>query len=32
LISVFPFNNFPEIDHLTYDSQWLWALAKITVK
>ena len=32
LISVFPFNNFPEIDHLTYDNQWLWALAKITVK
>jgi hypothetical protein len=32
LISVFPFNDFPEIDHLTYDSQWLWALAKITVK
>ncbi|HEX2698393.1 MAG TPA: molybdopterin-dependent oxidoreductase [Anaerolineales bacterium] len=32
LISVFPFNDFPEIDHLTYDAQWLWALAKITVK
>ena len=32
LISVFPFDNFPEIDHLTYDNQWLWALAKITVK
>lgn len=32
LISVFPFNDFPEIDHLTYDNQWLWALAKITVK
>jgi hypothetical protein len=32
LISVLPFNDFPEIDHLTYDSQWLWALAKITVK
>jgi hypothetical protein len=32
LISVFPFNDFPEIDHLTYDAQWLWSLAKITVK
>ncbi len=32
LVSVFPFDNFPEIDHLTYDNQWLWALAKITVK
>ncbi len=32
LISVFPFNDFPEIDHLTYDNQWLWALARITVK
>lgn len=32
LISVFPFNDFPEIDHLTYDAQWLWALARITVK
>jgi len=32
LISVWPFNNFPEIDHLTYDAQWLWALARITVK
>lgn len=32
LISVIPFNDFPEIDHVTYDSQWLWALARITVK
>ena len=32
LISVFPFDDFPEIDHLTYDNQWLWALAKITVE
>jgi hypothetical protein len=32
LISVFPFDNFPEIDHLTYDAQWLWSLAAITVK
>jgi len=32
LISVFPFNDFPEIDHVTYDAQWLWALAGITVK
>ena len=32
LISVIPFNDFPEIDHITYDAQWLWALAGITVK
>jgi len=32
LISVFPFDDFPEIDHLTYDAQWLWSLAAITVK
>ena len=32
LVTVFPFNNFPEIDHLTYDAQWLWSLAAITVK
>ena len=32
LLSVFPFDDFPEIDHLTYDNQWLWALAGITVK
>jgi hypothetical protein len=32
LISVFPFNDFPEIDHLTYDAQWLWSLSRITVK
>lgn len=32
LISVLPFNNFPEIDHVTYDAQWLWSLAAITVK
>ncbi len=32
LISVFPFNDFPEIDHITYDAQWLWSLARITVK
>lgn len=32
LISVFPFNDYPEIDHLTYDAQWLWSMAAITVK
>jgi hypothetical protein len=32
LISVIPFNYFPEIDHVTYDAQWLWALSGITVK
>lgn len=32
LISVFPFNDFPEIDQVAYENQWLWALAKITVQ
>ena len=32
LISVFPFNDFPELDHLTYDALWVWSLAGITVK
>ncbi len=32
LISVLPFDYFPEIDHVTYDPQWLWSLSKITVK
>ena len=32
LISVWPFNDFPEIDHLTYDALWVWSLSKITVK
>lgn len=32
LISVWPFNDFPELDHVTYDALWVWSLAKITVK
>lgn len=32
LISVWPFNDFPEIDHITYDALWLWSLSNITVK
>lgn len=32
LISVIPFNDFPELDHLTYDAVWVWSLYKITVK
>jgi hypothetical protein len=32
LISVLPFNNFAEIDHLTYDAQWLWSLSGVSVK
>lgn len=32
LMNIFPFDDFPEIDHVTYDNQCLWALAKITVK
>src|SRR5688572_20400951 len=32
LISVFPFSDFPEIDHLTYDALWVWSLSAITVK
>lgn len=32
LISVWPFSDFPELDHLTYDALWLWSLSEITVK
>jgi hypothetical protein len=32
LISVIPFNDFQELDHLTYDAMWVWSLYKITVK
>jgi len=32
LISVWPFNDFPEIDHITYDALWLWSLSQVTVK
>jgi len=32
LISVWPFNDFPEIDHVTYDALWVWSLSGITVK
>jgi hypothetical protein len=32
LISVFPFSDFAEIDHLTYDALWVWSLSAITVK
>lgn len=32
LISVWPFNDFPEIDHVTYDALWVWSLSRITVK
>lgn len=32
LFSIIPFDDYPEIDHLTYDNLAVWALAKITVK
>ena len=32
LISIIPFNDFPELDHLTYDAVWVWSLSEITVK
>ena len=32
LISVWPFDDFPEIDHVTYDALWVWSLSSITVK
>jgi hypothetical protein len=32
LISVWPFDDFPEIDHVTYDALWVWSLSNITVK
>jgi hypothetical protein len=31
LISVWPFDDFPEIDHVTYDALWVWSLSNITV-
>lgn len=32
LINIIPYNDFPEIDHLTYDAMWVWSLSAITVK
>ena len=32
LLTIIPYNDFPELDHLTYDSVWVWSLYKITVK
>lgn len=32
VISIIPYNDFPELDHLTYDAVWVWSLYKITVK
>ena len=32
IISVFPYDDFSEIDHLTYDALWVWSLDSITVK
>jgi len=32
LISIIPYNDFPELDHLTYDAVWVWSLSEITVK
>ena len=32
VISVWPFDDFPEIDHVTYDALWVWSLSNITVK
>lgn len=31
-ILVFPFDDFPEIDHSIYDSQSIWSIETITVK
>ena len=32
VLTVLPFNDFPEIDHVSYDLQWVWSLTKITVQ
>jgi hypothetical protein len=32
IISIIPYNDFPELDHLTYDAVWVWSLYMITVK
>jgi hypothetical protein len=31
-IIVFPFDDYPEIDHATYDPKWVWSMTEITVK
>ncbi len=32
LINIIPYDDFPELDHLTYDAVWVWSLSEITVK
>lgn len=31
-IIVFPFDDFPEIDNLTYEEDWVWSMTQIVVK
>lgn len=31
-ITVFPFDDFPEIDHLIYEEDWVWSMTQIVVK
>lgn len=31
-IIIFPFDDYPEIDHSTYDPKWVWAMTEIVVK
>jgi hypothetical protein len=31
-IIVFPFDDYSEIDHFTYDPKWVWSMTEITVK
>ncbi len=32
LINIIPYDDFPELDHLTYDAMWVWSLHSIEVK
>ena len=30
---IIPFNDFPDdLDHVTYDAQWVWSMTRIVVK
>jgi hypothetical protein len=31
-IIIFPFDDYPEIDHATYDPKWVWSMTEIVVK
>ena len=31
-IIIWPFDDFSELDHATYDALWVWSMTKIVVK